>query len=107
MCVCAAYAVSCALAVLQMRIPGTIEAENFDVGKVGDTYNDLTPANTGGNIGYRPDAPAVDIEFGNAVDKVHRCIWHIYEHMRRCHVMSIATTVTHFLTSICRFMLQC
>ncbi|HEY8401667.1 MAG TPA: Ig-like domain-containing protein [Cytophagaceae bacterium] len=39
-------------------IPGTIEAENYDLGGQGVAFNDVTPANEGG--AYRSDA--VDIE---------------------------------------------
>eukprot|EP00611_Tribonema_gayanum_P016686 TRINITY_DN29087_c0_g1_i1.p1 TRINITY_DN29087_c0_g1~~TRINITY_DN29087_c0_g1_i1.p1 ORF type:complete len:274 (-),score=47.89 TRINITY_DN29087_c0_g1_i1:333-1154(-) len=51
-------------------IPGVVEAENFDVGLPGTMFMDTTPTNNGGNMGYRPDAPAVDIETGNGVDKI-------------------------------------
>ena len=39
-------------------VPGTVEAENFDIGGQGVTYNDATPANEGGQ--YRL-ADGVDI----------------------------------------------
>eukprot|EP00611_Tribonema_gayanum_P031384 TRINITY_DN9064_c0_g1_i1.p1 TRINITY_DN9064_c0_g1~~TRINITY_DN9064_c0_g1_i1.p1 ORF type:complete len:433 (-),score=112.13 TRINITY_DN9064_c0_g1_i1:929-2077(-) len=54
----------------KVTIPGVVEAENFDVGKAGVAYFDTTPANNGMNLGYRPDAPSVDIEVGNNDDKV-------------------------------------
>lgn len=41
------------------RIPGTIEAENYDLGGEGSAYHDTDPQNTGGL--YRPD-DGVDIE---------------------------------------------
>ncbi|KAG5181661.1 hypothetical protein JKP88DRAFT_290768 [Tribonema minus] len=55
---------------VKVTIPGTIEAENFDIGTMGVTYFDTTPENNGGNVGYRPDAPEVDVEVGNANDKI-------------------------------------
>ncbi|MEO0512618.1 MAG: family 16 glycosylhydrolase [Planctomycetota bacterium] len=42
------------------QIPGTIEAENFDVGYNGQAYFDTSPGNDG-NADYRPDTD-VDIE---------------------------------------------
>ncbi len=51
------------------QIPGTIEAENYDLGGQGNAYNDSDPTNNGGL--YRP-ADGVDIEgctdFGGGYD---------------------------------------
>ena len=41
-----------------IAIPGTVEAENYDLGGEGDAYHDTSPGNTGG--AYRTDD--VDIE---------------------------------------------
>ena len=43
---------------MPMQIPGTIEAEDFDIGEEGFTYHDSDPTNIAG--AYRPDEP-VDI----------------------------------------------
>ncbi|KAG5177931.1 hypothetical protein JKP88DRAFT_350529 [Tribonema minus] len=55
---------------IKVTIPGVVEAENFDIGGPGVTFFETTPDNNGGNIGYRPDAPSIDVEFGNNADKV-------------------------------------
>jgi len=42
-----------------LNLPGTIEAENFDLGGAGISYSDATPSNTGGE--YRNDG----VDIGN------------------------------------------
>jgi hypothetical protein len=63
----------------QARIPGVIEAENFDAlpqaaGQkkvvVKDAADPIGLSNRGGNFNYRPDAPTADIEACLTPDKV-------------------------------------
>ena len=47
-----------------MELPGTIEAENFDRGGEGVGYHDSDDTNSEGDVGYRDDNGAVEINHG-------------------------------------------
>jgi aryl-phospho-beta-D-glucosidase BglC (GH1 family) len=53
-------------------IPGTVEAENYDIGGEGLTYHDVTPTNAGGK--YRLDE-AVDIYSNNSGGYLIGSVW--------------------------------
>jgi hypothetical protein len=50
-----------------IAIPGTFEAEHFDLGGEGVAYHDTDASNSGPSKDVRPDAPGVDIE-GNTFE---------------------------------------